>query len=163
MDRNNWALCPFQCIFPHVSFLAFPSPHRVTLTATSYRERSNRKMFSEISELMPFRYDGNSHESSRPVCMEISPALWCFPAFPACLVGHWICVPRRLLLTQLKHLTESSALDLSLKTSLTRCDIRRKACDANCWQHCSAMNVHSPSTFCFNFERGRLGFASFFF
>lgn len=103
MDRNNWALCPFQYIFPQVSFLVFPSTHRVALIATSYWERSNRKMFRETSELVPYSYDGNSQESSRPVCIEISPALWCFPAFTACLVGHWICVPRRLLLAQTPH------------------------------------------------------------
>lgn len=101
MDRRSWALCPFQYIFPHVSFLTFPSTHRMTLIATSYWKRSNTKMFSETSELMPCRYDRNSHESSILVCIEISPALWCLPAFAASLVGHWICVPRRLLLTQL--------------------------------------------------------------
>lgn len=160
MDRNSWALCPFQSIFPRVSFLAFPSTHRVTLIATSYWERSKRKMFNETSELVPCRYDRNSHESSIPVCTEISPALWCPPAFAASLVGHWICVPRRL---QLKHLTESSALDLSLKTSLTRCGIRRKACDANCWQHCSTMDVTQKALVHFVLilrEGGWLGFAT---
>lgn len=168
MDRSSWAPCPFQYIFPHVSFLAYPSTLRVTLTATSYWGRSNRKTFSETSELMPCRCDRNSHGSSTPVCMEISPALWCLPALTASLVGHWLCVPRRLLLTQLKQLTESSALDLSLKMSLTRCGIRREACDANCWQHCSTMDVTQKALVHFVLilregEGGWLGFATFFF
>lgn len=166
MARNSWALGPFQYIFPHVSFLAFPSTHRMTPITSSYWGGSNRKMCSETSELMPCRYDRNSHGSTIPVCMEMPPALWCLPALAASLVGHWICVPRRLLLTQLKHLTESSALDLSLKMSLTHCGIRRKACDANCWQHCSTMGVTQKALVHFVLilrEGGWLAVANFFF